>query len=71
MTDAELRAIDAEIEDFALARRPGTDAELSLVEAAMFVEEAFGLRLSDGDISRENLGSPAAMRRFVLERAGG
>jgi len=40
----------------------------SLAEAALFVEEVFGLTLADGEISPENLGSIAVMEQFVLSK---
>lgn len=42
------------------------DTDLSLIEAALFVEQTFGIQLSDGDISSEALGSREALERLVL-----
>jgi hypothetical protein len=50
-----------------LPSRPG-DPLLAVVEAALFIESTFGLSLSDDQICPEILGSPEAIRRFVLER---
>jgi len=46
---------------------PG-DPLLAVVEAALFIESSFGLSLSDEEICPEVLGSPEAIRRFVLDR---
>jgi len=45
------------------------DTELGLIETALFVEQTFGIQLSDTDISNESLGSDNAIRRMV-ETAG-
>jgi hypothetical protein len=50
-----------------LPSRP-EDPFLSVVEAALFIESSFGLSLSDEEICPEVLGSPEAIRRFVLDR---
>ena len=46
---------------------PGSD-EGKLLEAALFVEDVFGLRLSDNEICERNLGTHEAMEQFVLNR---
>jgi len=62
--------IDAIVGDFAAIPGHEEDEELRLLEAAIFVEESFGLVLSDDDIAPRNLGSSDAIRRFVASRAG-
>lgn len=42
------------------------DTDLSLIEAALFVEQTFGIPLSDRDITSETLGSREALERLVL-----
>jgi acyl carrier protein len=49
---------------------PGDDSAAQ-VEAALFVEEVFGLRLTDEDMTDARLGSHAAIEALVLERLGG
>lgn len=54
--------------------RPAPAADpVALVEAALFIEDVFGLRLTDADMTAERLGSFEAMEQLVLERlaAGG
>jgi hypothetical protein len=54
--------------------RPAPAADpVALVEAALFVEDVFGLRLTDDDMTAERLGSFETMEQLVLERlaAGG
>jgi acyl carrier protein len=48
---------------------PGDDP-VALVEAALFVEEVFGLRLTDDDMTPERLGTMAAITATVIERMG-
>jgi acyl carrier protein len=45
----------------------GNDAT-SLLEIALFVEEVFGISLSDDDICEENFGTRHAIEKFVLEK---
>ena len=54
----------------ALGRDPGRD-ELALLEAAMFLEESFPIRISDAEISEENLGTLELMERMVVAKLGG
>jgi len=41
---------------------------LAVVETVLFLEEAFGLRLSGGDLNRDNFKSVAALADLVLDR---
>lgn len=54
--------------------RPAPTADpVAQVEAALFIEDVFGVRLTDDDMTADRLGSFEAMERLVLERleAGG
>ena len=53
-----------------LGREPGRD-ELALIEAALFLEEAFPISIGDAEISEENLGTLALMERLVVAKLGG
>jgi len=60
--------VDARLEEYRSIRPdPGRD-ELTLLETALFVEEALGIRLSDDEIVAGNLGTFEAIRRFVAAR---
>jgi hypothetical protein len=59
------------LSDFSALPSHPRDPELALVEAALFVEQTFGIALSEADFTEENFGSPAAIERFVLARLGG
>jgi hypothetical protein len=65
------RDIQERLSEFAeLCPDPGRD-ELTLLEAALFLEESFPLRLTDEEISPETLGTPALMKRLVAGKLGG
>jgi acyl carrier protein len=60
--------IDARLEEYRRVRPdPGRD-ELTLLETALFLEEALGIRISDEEIVHENLGTFEAIKRFTLTR---
>jgi acyl carrier protein len=42
--------------------------ENSLLEAALFVEDVFGVILSDSEICENNLGTHNAMEKFILKK---
>jgi hypothetical protein len=52
-----------------IGREPGRD-ELSLLEAAMFLEESFHIRLTDAEIGPDTLGTFALMERLVAAKLG-
>lgn len=58
------------LDDYLMARSESGDAELFAIEAAIFVEECFGITLKDDEIVVENLGTPDALSRLVHARAG-
>ncbi len=41
---------------------------LSLLEIALFVEDEFGIELSDDDICEENFGTHHAAEKYVLKK---
>ena len=60
--------IQERIEEYRrIRRKPDSDGP-ALAEAALFVEEVFGLLLSDAEISADNLGSIPAIKQFVLTK---
>jgi hypothetical protein len=65
MTDIDF---EAALSDFAAVHHERPDAELSLIEAALFMEECFGFSIGDDEIVKENLGDAAAMRRFAAAK---
>ncbi len=65
MTADEVRRRIAELAGTRPA--PGDDA-IAQVEAALVLEDVFGLALTDDDMTAERLGSFEAMEQLVLER---
>jgi len=63
--------IDTLVEDFFASRLVPVDSELAQVEAAMYLEECFGVRITDAEIAPETLGNPEAIRRFLRAKVGG
>ena len=59
------------LEEYARIRQDAGADEVALAEAALYLEEAFDILLSDEDIRQENLGSHADMERFVLRKLMG
>lgn len=61
-------ATDARLEEYRQVRPDPGRSDLALLETALFLEEALGLRLCDDEIVPENLGSYEAIRRFLAAR---
>jgi hypothetical protein len=54
------------IKEFSNIRENAGGEEGALLEVALFVEDVFGVILSDEEICEENLGSSQAVGAFVL-----
>ena len=48
---------------------PGSD-DVAQVEAAMFIENVFGIALTDDDMNETTLGTHDAIEAFVLTKLG-
>jgi len=68
VTEQEVRERVAE---YAAARGNAGADPSAQVEAALFVEDVFGLRLGDDDMTEAQLGTTEAMVRLVVERLEG
>jgi hypothetical protein len=62
--------VDQILLEYDSVRDPAGDPELEALKAAVFVEDVFGIVLSDDEIDPEQLGSSGAMRAFVIRRLG-
>ena len=60
------RDVSERIQEFRRIRPDVGSDDPSIAEAALFVEEVFGLTLMDDEISPANLGSIDALEQFVL-----
>lgn len=56
------------LREYDAARDPAGDPELEAVKAAVFIEDAFGITLSDSEIDHDVLGTRAGMRAIVMSR---
>jgi hypothetical protein len=52
---------------FSLPAR-SADPELAVIEAALFIEQTFGINLGDDEITMDTLGTPDAIRRLVAAK---
>jgi serine acetyltransferase len=62
-------AVDRAVAEYAALRDPAGDPELEAVKAAIFLEDAFDVVLSDAEIDLEVIGTPEGMRRVVEHAA--
>ncbi|MBN9105285.1 MAG: hypothetical protein J0I14_09800 [Propionibacteriaceae bacterium] len=59
--------IDRILGERAQARVAGEDAELRSIHSAIFIEDAFGVTLSDEQLASGLLDDPAALRAFLSQ----
>jgi acyl carrier protein len=62
------REVHERITEFSKIRQNAGKDEEALLEVALFVEDVFGLVLSDQEICEENLGTHQATENFVLQK---
>lgn len=62
------KQIKERIAEFTRIHKTVGDDETKLLLVALFVEDVFGIVLSDDDICKENFGTHYAMERFVLDK---
>jgi len=62
--------INERIEEYRRIRPDAASDGPSLAETALFVEEVFGLTLTDDEINPDNLGSIDTLEQFVLAKLG-
>ena len=64
----DVKAVHERIVEFSRIRPDAKKDEIALLEVALFVEDVFGLILSDQEICEENLGTHQTAEKFVLEK---
>jgi hypothetical protein len=62
------RQVKERIAEFAGICQHAENDEISLLEAALFVEDVFGMVLSDNEICQKNLGTHNAMEKFIFKK---
>ncbi len=63
-----LREVHIRLAEFSGIRQNAEKDETALLEVALFIEDTFGLVLSDEEICEENLGTHEATEKFVYEK---
>ena len=64
----DLKEVHQRLVEFSGIRQNAGKEEAALLEVALFLEDTFGLVLSDEEISAENLGTSGAIERFICEK---
>ncbi len=62
------KQVKERIAEFARIYKTAGNDETKLLLVALFVEDVFGIVLSDDDVCKENFGTHHAMEEFVLEK---
>ena len=62
--------VDRILSEYDAQRDPAGDPGLEALKAAIFVEDVFGITLSDDEITPDVLGSASALRALVTSRLG-
>jgi acyl carrier protein len=63
-----VRELNKLVTEFSRIRRNAKEDEIALLEVALFVEDLFGMVLSDEEICEENLGTHEATENFLLKK---
>ncbi len=56
------------IKEFSRIRENAGKDDIALAEAALFIEDVFGITLTDIEICEKNLGTHESAERFVLKK---
>ena len=62
------KKVKERLSEFAGVCQNAENDEKALLEAALFVEDVFGMVLSDNEICEKNLGTHHAIEKFVFEK---
>ena len=60
--------VRSRMNEFKGIRKDAGDDKAALLEVALFVEDVFGITLTDGEICKENLGTHQDTETFVLKK---
>ena len=64
----DLKEVHKRLAEFRGIRQNAGKEEGALLEVALFLEDTFGLVLSDEEICEENLGTHEAIERFICKK---
>ncbi|MBW2539713.1 MAG: hypothetical protein JRE27_08930 [Deltaproteobacteria bacterium] len=62
------KKVKERLSEFAGVCQNAENDEKALLEVALFVEDVFGIVLSDDEICEKNLGTHHAVEKFVFEK---
>jgi acyl carrier protein len=62
------KKVKERLSEFAGVCQNAENDEKALLEVALFVEDVFGIVLSDNEICEKNLGTHHAIEKFVFEK---
>lgn len=62
--------VRARMQEFSNIRENAGGDEAAMLEVALFVEDVFGIILSDEEICEENLGTHQVTEEFILRKVG-
>jgi len=62
------RQVKERLSEFAGICQHAENDENSLLEVALFVEDVFGIALSDNEICKKNLGTHKAIEKFIVKK---
>ena len=68
MTKPNMDHIAERLGEFSRTYQDAGNDEMALLEVALFVEDVFGIALSDDEICEKNLGTHRATEKFVREK---
>jgi len=63
-----LKEVHMRLKEFSGIRENAGKEETALLEVALFIEDSFGIVLSDEEICEENLGTHEAVKKFVFKK---
>jgi hypothetical protein len=63
-----LKEAHMRLKEFSGIRQNAGKEETALLEAALFIEDTFGIVLSDEEICEENLGTLEAVKKFICKK---
>lgn len=63
-----IREVHMRLKEFSGIRQNAGREATALLEAALFIEDTFGIVLSDEEICEENLGTHEAIKRFICKK---
>ena len=66
----ESRNLGDVIDEYLSWSVPEPDAELAAVRTAIFLEEVYGVTLSEGEIDPEVLGTPQTIKALLVRKLG-